>query len=103
MGRKRVELRREEILEAAVRQVQQRGLAATRVADVAAELGVSPALVFYHFDTKERLIAAAFEHAAQRDLQRLAAAAARGGTAAERLRAVLRLYAPTGTAAGWLL
>jgi AcrR family transcriptional regulator len=103
VARKRVELRREEILDAAVRQVQRNGLAATRVADVAAELGVSPALVFYHFDTKERLIAEAFQHAAQHDLDRLAVAAGKGETALHRLRAVLRLYAPTGAAAGWLL
>lgn len=50
MAQKRVELRREQILEAAVRQVQRHGLAATLVA------GVSPAPLFYHFETKERPI-----------------------------------------------
>jgi AcrR family transcriptional regulator len=101
--REKVELRREQILDAAVRQVQQRGLAATRVTDVAGELGVSTALVFYHFDTKERLIAEAFAHAAEQDLERLAKALARATTPTERLRAVLRLYSPTGKAGGWLL
>jgi AcrR family transcriptional regulator len=101
--RKKVEVRREQMLDAAVRQVQARGLAATRVVDVAAELDVSPALVFYHFDTKERLIAAAFAHAAERDLDRLARARDRAKTPVRRLRAVLRLYSPTGKASSWSL
>ena len=65
-------------------------------------LGCSSALIFYHFDTKERLLAAAFEHAVERDLSRLAAAD-HGKDATERLRRILRLYAPQGAAPGWTL
>ena len=39
--------------------------------DIARQLGVSRALVFYHFETKERLLSEAFRHAAQDDLHRL--------------------------------
>ena len=56
MGRRRAEVRREELLQAAAAVVARQGFANTRVADVAAELGVSTALVFYHFDSKERLL-----------------------------------------------
>jgi AcrR family transcriptional regulator len=101
--RKKVEVRREEILAAAVEQVRERGLAATRVIDVARALGVSKALVHYHFDSKEKLLAATFAYAAQRDLDSLARAASSGGTALERLWAVLDVYAPTGDASGWVL
>jgi len=101
--RKKVEVRREEILAASVDQVRQRGLAATRVIDVAHALGVSKALVHYHFDSKEKLLAETFAYAAERDLDSLAQAAASGGTALERLWVVLDLYAPTGDASGWLL
>jgi AcrR family transcriptional regulator len=99
-----VEVRREEILGAAVREITGRGVAATRVADVARALSVSPALVFYHFKTKDQLLAAAFEYAARRDLDRLSAALARKGTARARLAAVLRLYQPSGaTSPSWAL
>ena len=103
MARRRAELRQEEILRGAAAVVARVGFARTRVADVAAELGVSTALVFYHFETKERLLSAAFLHAAEADLERLDRAVARAGPACARLRAVLRLYAPAGQAPGWTL
>jgi AcrR family transcriptional regulator len=101
--RRKVEVRREEILAAAVEEVQTRGFAATRVADVAKALGVSTALVFYHFETKDRLLAAALQQAVERDLARLAATVARGRTPLEQVRGILRLYAPQGDAPGWTL
>lgn len=104
MARRRVEVRREEILAATVTEVQKTGLSQTRVSDIAAALGVSSALVFYHFETKDRLLAEAFAYAAERDLVRLAEAVQAPGTATERLRAVLRLYSPVGaTPPGWTL
>jgi AcrR family transcriptional regulator len=101
--RRRVEVRREEILDATLEVVTRLGLAATRVADVASALGVSPGLVFYHFGTKDSLLAEAFAHAVQRDLDRLDAALARGRDPVTRLRRVLTLYGPTGSAQGWQL
>jgi AcrR family transcriptional regulator len=99
-----VQVRREEILAATVAQVQRSGLAHTRVADVASALGISPALVFYHFQTKDQLLAEAFGYAAARDLVQLDKAVAGAGSAAQRLRAVLRLYSPTGSSPpGWTL
>jgi AcrR family transcriptional regulator len=73
------------------------------VSDVAGALGVSPALVFYHFGTKDELVAEAFSHAVERDLERLDAALARGTDPLDRVRRVLRLYGPTGRAPGWRL
>ena len=103
MARKALQVRREELLRAAVAQIERRGIAATRIADVAAALRVSPALVLYHFQSKEQLIAQAFAYAAERDLERLDGARAAGGDVVARLRAVLRLYAPAGRAKGWTL
>ena len=104
MARRSVEVRREEILAATVVEVQRSGLAQTRVADVAAALGISPALVFYHFETKDRLLAEAFAYAAERDLVRLDKVVQGPGTATQRLRAVLKLYSPSGsTPPGWTL
>ncbi len=95
--------RREELLGAAVEQIEARGVAAVRIADVASALGVSNALVLYHFTTKEKLVAAAFTHAAEGDLARLRRILGRRTTALRRLRAAVRWYAPTGQAKGWRL
>ncbi|WP_088285744.1 TetR/AcrR family transcriptional regulator [Kineosporia sp. A_224] len=103
MGRRRADVRREEILRAAAVVVSRNGFARTRAADVAEELGVSTALVFYHFETKERLLSEAFAFAAAADLDRLGRAVQARGTCTQRLRAVLRLYAPAGEAPGWTL
>lgn len=101
--RRAVEVRREEILTATTQLLDTIGLAAVRVSDVAKALGVSPGLVFYHFGTKDNLVAKAFAHAVDRDLRRLDVATASGSDPVDRLRRVLRLYGPTGAAAGWRL
>ncbi|MEU5000037.1 TetR/AcrR family transcriptional regulator [Streptomyces sp. NPDC021622] len=95
--------RRAELLSATVEQIEVRGVAAVRIADVAAALGVSNALVLYHFSTKENLVAAAFAHAAEGDLAHLRTLLGRRTTAERRLRAAVRWYAPTGQAKGWRL
>lgn len=95
--------RREELLRAAIEQIEARGVAAVRIADVASVLGVSNALVLYHFSTKEKLVAAAFTYAAEDDLAHLSKLLARRTTALRRLRAAVRWYAPTGQAKGWRL
>ncbi|UUU26322.1 TetR/AcrR family transcriptional regulator [Streptomyces sp. DSM 40750] len=105
MGRVRLSVaeRREELLRAAIEQIQERGVAAVRIADVAAVLGVSNALVLYHFSTKERLVAEAFRYAAEDDLAQLRRLLGRRTTALRRLRTAVRWYAPTGQAKGWRL
>ncbi|MEU0106780.1 MULTISPECIES: TetR/AcrR family transcriptional regulator [unclassified Streptomyces] len=95
--------RRGELLRAAIEQIEARGVAAVRIADVASALGVSNALVLYHFSTKERLVAAAFRHAAEADLAQLRKLLGRRTSALRRLRSAVRWYAPTGQAKGWRL
>ena len=99
-ARRSVEVRREEILSATVELLDRLGLAATRVADVADAIDVSPALVFYHFGTKDDLVIEAFAFEVERGLRRMEKAAS-GDDPVERLRRVLRLYGPTGRATGW--
>ena len=103
MARHDVEVRREEILRATCEEVAKRGFANTRAADVAGVLGISTGLVFYHFDSKDALLSAAFAYAAERDLERLDAAATGDGSALERLSAILRMYGPEDSGAGWPL
>jgi AcrR family transcriptional regulator len=101
MGRQQADVRREEILRAAATVVSRKGFARARVADVAAELTISPGLIFYHFDSKERLLAEAFHIASERDLAAMDEAIDGPGSYPERLRTVLRLYQPSGHAEGW--
>ena len=53
------ESRRNDILRATVTAIAGRGLCETRIADVAAIVGVSPALVLYYFPTKAALLSEA--------------------------------------------
>ncbi|MGE3813428.1 MAG: TetR/AcrR family transcriptional regulator [Candidatus Nanopelagicales bacterium] len=101
MVRRKVEVRREEILDATAAEVTRRGFARTRVADVASALGVSTALVFYHFGTKEKLFAAALEHAVNQDLERLDSTVEKAKGPADAVRRILALYSPQGSAEGW--
>lgn len=95
--------RREELLSATVQQIEARGVDCVRIGDIASALGVSNGLVLYHFSTKEKLVAAAFSHAAQRDLEQLGRLVRRRTTAVRRLRAAVRWYAPIRAAKSWRL
>jgi AcrR family transcriptional regulator len=97
MTRRTAEVRLDALLRTACDVIVARGLANTRAADVATAAGVSQALVFYHFETKDKLLARAFEYAAEQDLEKLEAVLRANTAPLEKLRRVLRLYAPTAT------
>jgi AcrR family transcriptional regulator len=101
--RQNVAERRNEILEVTCQVVIERGFGATRISDVAKKLGVSTGLIHYHFESKEQLLADAFQWAAEADLARLQAEVDRGGTAVERVERVIRLYAHVEAEPGWML
>ena len=103
MARRKVEVRREEILAATEAEVTKRGFARTRVGDVAEALGVSSALIFYHFGTKEKLFAEALGHAVERDLARLDSAVAKASDPVDAVRRILSLYSPQGESSGWTI
>jgi AcrR family transcriptional regulator len=50
------DLRREQLLEAALEVISERGFAETRIADVAERAEISPALVIYYFATRDQLL-----------------------------------------------
>jgi AcrR family transcriptional regulator len=101
--RRTAEVRLDALLRTACEVIVQRGLANTRTADVAQAAGVSQALVFYHFSTKERLLAQAFTYAAEQDLARLDTVTRSSATPLDRLRRILRLFAPTGGSSAWAM
>jgi len=98
-----VEERRAEILETTIQVVIERGFGAIRIADVADRLGVSTGLIHYHFDSKDHLLAEAFQYAAEADLARLDEEVQAGGSTIERLDRVFNLYAQVAAEPGWML
>ncbi len=108
MKRSTVAERRAEILETTCQVVIERGFAAARVSDVASRLGVSTGLIHYHFESKDQLLAEAFQHAAAADVSRLSLEVDREGPAIERLDRIFTLDLPAhadGAAPerGWVL
>ncbi|MFV2104096.1 TetR/AcrR family transcriptional regulator [Micromonospora sp. LOL_024] len=101
MTRRAAEIRLDALLRTACDVIAQRGLANTRTADVAQAAGVSQALVFYHFATKERLLAQAFAYAVEQDLARLDAVTRANTPPLTKLRRILRLYTPAGRPTSW--
>lgn len=79
----------DQILESTCRLIAQRGMHDLRVEDVAASAGVSPALVYYYFKTKDRLIARAFEFADARSTANTFAEIAPSAGARDRVELVL--------------
>jgi len=69
--------RRIQMLRAAIEVIEERGFPDTRIADVAARAGTSPALVIYYFKTKDQLLTEALRYAEdtwyEAGLQRMAA------------------------------
>ncbi len=82
--------RREELLDAADAVVQRLGVAAS-MASIAAEAGITKPILYRHFGAKQGLYLALLERHRD-DLSSFAAAIPPGGTAQERLRAVLEVW-----------
>ena len=72
---------RAEIVAAAERHFAERGYEATRLDDVADDVGIRRAAIFYHFGDKQELYAAVLEEV----FRDLAVGLPSGGTAVERL------------------
>ena len=87
--------RRDAIREAACHTLAERGLAGTRVADIARAAGVSPATVHYHFKTKDDVLLAGFAWARERQLPGLEAVLATDDHL-ERLRRLVAMAVASG-------
>ncbi|SCL31293.1 DNA-binding transcriptional regulator, AcrR family [Micromonospora inyonensis] len=101
--RRAAEIRLDALLRTACDVIVERGLANTRTADVAQAAGVSQALVFYHFATKDRLLEQAFAYAVEQDLARLDAVVRSSAAPLAKLKKILRLYTPSGRSTSWSL
>jgi AcrR family transcriptional regulator len=86
-SREVTEQRREQILQAALEVIVERGYADTRIADVAERAGTSPALVIYYFKTRDQLLTEAIGYSEDlwyaTGVQRLAAIPSAAGQLTE--------------------
>lgn len=83
--------RRGELLDAALREFGSRGYYLTQMEHVAATAGVSKALVYQHFPSKEELFAAVTEQVVDGFVRRLPEVLGDGGNALAAWRGVVRL------------
>lgn len=86
--------RRQEILDAAAVVITERGLADTRIQDIAERCDVSPGLILYYFESKDRLLVEALTYANDQFYLRLSRELRRMGSARERLEHVIELSVP---------
>ncbi len=91
--------KRDQILQAAVKRIAKEGTDGVRVTGVASEASVSTALVHYHFETRDLLLAEAieysYEHAAQ---MRVGEELGEDATSAQRLAEMINICLPTSEA-----
>ena len=104
LGAKDPEERRRRILAAAVVVLAERGFAGTRVADIAAVAGTSPALIVYHFGSLDVVLAEAVRAVEDDFFADFARLVPTGADSVERLRLTGVIGADVGPAVGnWVL
>jgi AcrR family transcriptional regulator len=92
--RQRSKDRHQEILDAAARVITDRGLAETRISDIADRCGVSPGLILYYFGSKDRLLLEALTSANDQFYLRLSREMRRMPSAREQLQRLVDLSVP---------
>jgi AcrR family transcriptional regulator len=86
--------RHQEILDAAARVITDRGLADTRISDIAERCGVSPGLILYYFESKDRLLVEALTSANDQFYLRLSREMRRMPSARQQLERLIELSVP---------
>ena len=88
--------RRDAIVDAAIAVARRKGLGATTVRDVAAEMGSSSGLIHHYFDSMDDVLAAAFERVAGEDLTETERMLDAAGDPRAVVAEFLRSYGPVG-------
>ena len=95
-------VRRPQLLEAAAGVIAERGIAATRIADVAERAGTSPPAVLYWFDSKDELLAEALTVDEERFYEKLTERLEALDSPRERLRLLLESSAEEYDSRLWM-
>jgi AcrR family transcriptional regulator len=93
-GNAKAKDRHQEILDAAARVITERGLAETRISDIAEQAGVSPGLILYYFESKDRLLSEALTFANDQFYLRMSREIRRIPSAREQLSRLIDLSVP---------
>ncbi len=88
----RHEIRRETILQAAARCFARKGYRGTTIGDIARELGVSNAALYYYVKSKEEVLFLCHQASMDLGMEGLRRAGEMGGPAADRLRVALASF-----------
>jgi TetR/AcrR family transcriptional regulator len=88
-------MKREALLRAAVSAFNRRGFSQTSLDEIAQNLGVTKAALYYYFPTKSALVAACFDRAMKVANESLAIAKRDGRDGREKLILMLRRYLRT--------
>jgi AcrR family transcriptional regulator len=83
---------REEILVTAIRTFSAKGYANVSLKEIADEMGITKAAIYYHFERKEEILGQALERAGASLMERVRAETERDGTAAAKLSAVIQTH-----------
>jgi AcrR family transcriptional regulator len=86
--------RHQEILNAAAKVITERGLAETRISDIAERAGVSPGLILYYFESKDRLLSDALTYTNDRFYLETSRELRRISDARDRLDRFIQLSVP---------
>ena len=89
-------LRRPEILAAAMEVIRERGINATRIADIAERIGASPPSVLYYFESKQELLNEALTYAEEQFYDELDGELTRIASARDRLVWLIESTLATG-------
>ena len=89
----RFSLQKDRMLRAAARCFNQKGFSGTSLNDVAGQLGLTDAALYYYVRNKEELVYLCYLKAAELGRAALETATAGGGTALDRIRRYLHLHA----------
>lgn len=95
-------IRKPQILRAAAEVITERGLAATRVSDVAARAGTSAPAILYWFESRERLLSEALTADEGAFAEQLEAELATLASAGERLRRLIEASSTDGDLSLWI-
>jgi AcrR family transcriptional regulator len=93
-------IRKPQILAAAAEVIAERGIAATRIADIAERAGTSPPAVLYWFESRDELLAEALTFAEQSFYEQLSARLQERRSAGDKL---IELIASSGAGDDWVL
>lgn len=94
---RQTEIRRHQILDAAGEVIAERGIGDTRIADIARHVGVSPALIMYYFDSKDRLLGEALAHKDRQFFKSASEAMDDADSPSQRLVTLIEASCPTAS------